>query len=87
MTQEKYLESGQRSAVGRQPTYVCLDRDWPIIERESGENPKTEVESNNLAYVIYTSGSTGQPKGVAIEHRNTSNLLHWAKTVYTATRS
>jgi acyl carrier protein len=32
--------------------------------------------------VIYTSGSTGKPKGVAIEHRNTVNLLHWAKTVY-----
>ncbi|HET8796190.1 MAG TPA: condensation domain-containing protein, partial [Thermoanaerobaculia bacterium] len=36
------------------------------------------LTSRNLAYVIYTSGSTGQPKGVAIEHRNTANLLHWA---------
>ena len=81
LTQDKYLESGQPSAVNR-PTYVCLDRDWTIIEQESGENPKTVVESKNFAYVIYTSGSTGQPKGVAIEHRNTSNLLHWAKTVY-----
>ena len=83
VTLEKCLEICQRSAVGGRPAYVCLDRDWPVIERESGENPKCNVGCNNLAYVIYTSGSTGKPKGVAIEHRNTSNLLHWAKTVYT----
>ena len=43
----------------------------------------SEVKPDNLAYVIYTSGSTGQPKGVAIEHRNTVALLHWAKSVFT----
>ena len=83
VTLEKCLEICQRSAVGGRPAYVCLDRDWPIIERGCGENPKCNVGCNNLAYVIYTSGSTGKPKGVAIEHRNASNLLHWAKTVYT----
>ena len=41
------------------------------------------MKADNLAYVIYTSGSTGQPKGVAIEHRNTVALLHWAKSVFT----
>lgn len=30
----------------------------------------------DLCYVIYTSGTTGTPKGVMIEHRNISNLLH-----------
>src|SRR5690606_25804539 len=37
------------------------------------------VSTENLAYVIYTSGSTGLPKGVAIEHRNTAALIHWAR--------
>src|SRR6185503_8922848 len=36
----------------------------------------------HLAYVIYTSGSTGQPKGVAIEHRSTVALLHWARSIF-----
>ena len=43
----------------------------------------SETKADNLAYVIYTSGSTGQPKGVAIEHRNTVALLYWAKSVFT----
>jgi len=37
------------------------------------------LNSHHLAYVIYTSGSTGQPKGVAIEHRNTVNLIYWGR--------
>jgi amino acid adenylation domain-containing protein len=54
---------------------VCLDRDWPIIEQQSTENPNSRVDSANLAYLIYTSGSTGQPKGVQIEHRSVVNCL------------
>ena len=61
---------------------MCLDQDWKVINRENGNNVSSGVSANHLAYVIYTSGSTGTPKGVAIEHRNTVNLLHWAKTVY-----
>lgn len=61
---------------------VCFDHDWPEIAQQRDENLASATESRNLAYVIYTSGSTGKPKGVAIEHRNTANLLHWAKSVY-----
>lgn len=42
----------------------------------------SDTKPSDLAYVIYTSGSTGQPKGVAIEHRNTIALISWAQSVY-----
>ena len=61
-----------------------LDRDLSIIEQKRSDNPEASIATDNLAYVIYTSGSTGIPKGVAIEHRNTVALLHWAKSVFTA---
>jgi amino acid adenylation domain-containing protein len=61
---------------------VFVDQDLSLIEREGSHNPKIQTNPNNVAYVIYTSGSTGQPKGVAIEHRNACNLLHWANGVY-----
>ncbi|MBT3388164.1 MAG: AMP-binding protein, partial [Desulfobacula sp.] len=47
---------------------ICLDSDWKIISKESKENIKGGVTSDNLAYVIYTSGSTGRPKGVGVQH-------------------
>ncbi len=53
---------------------VCLDRDRPIIGRESGENPIPRAGPGSLAYVVYTSGSTGRPKGVLVEHRGLINL-------------
>ncbi len=43
----------------------------------------TGLKPDHLAYVIYTSGSTGQPKGVAIEHRNATNLVAWATARFT----
>ena len=71
------------SILDPQMKVVCLDTNWETIARESEQNTRSEVKPDNLAYVIYTSGSTGQPKGVAIEHRNTVALLHWAKSVFT----
>jgi amino acid adenylation domain-containing protein len=64
---------------------VSLDRDSVMVSQRNDKIAKSEVKSSNLAYIIYTSGSTGQPKGVAIEHRNAVNLLHWAKSVYKPT--
>src|SRR2546428_7060808 len=54
---------------------VKLDSHSDLIERESIENPISNLTPNNLAYLIYTSGSTGQPKGVQIQHRALTNFL------------
>jgi amino acid adenylation domain-containing protein len=57
--------------------WICLDRDWELIARESDANPESSVTTDNLAYVIYTSGSTGEPKGVMISHSAISNHMMW----------
>jgi amino acid adenylation domain-containing protein len=49
---------------------ICLDRDWPEIERFQPENPVSRNHPLDAAYIIYTSGSTGQPKAVVVSHRN-----------------
>src|SRR5262245_63936949 len=64
VTKENRLDRTQTSTLSAQRCSVCLDRDLPIIERQSSENLTTQLTSHNLAYVIYTSGSAGQPKGV-----------------------
>ena len=61
---------------------IDLDKDCAKFAQEKTENPDNNLDPNNLAYVIYTSGSTGNPKGVAIAHRNTVELLYWAKNSF-----
>lgn len=66
----------------RSKNIIDLNKNWQTIEQENSENLKSKIIPQNLAYIIYTSGSTGKPKGVAIEHRNTVQLLHWAKEIF-----
>jgi amino acid adenylation domain-containing protein len=61
---------------------VCLDRDWPEIDREPDTNLTDGATPDNLAYVIYTSGSTGRPKGAMIVHRGLTNYLTWCTRAY-----
>jgi amino acid adenylation domain-containing protein len=66
----------------RNKNIIDFKKNWQTIEQENSKNLKSKIIPQNLAYIIYTSGSTGKPKGVAIEHRNTVQLLHWAKEIF-----
>jgi amino acid adenylation domain-containing protein/thioester reductase-like protein len=63
---------------------ICLDSDWTAISQHPMDNPCSQIQPETLAYVIYTSGSTGNPKGVAIEHRNTVAFINWARDFFTS---
>jgi amino acid adenylation domain-containing protein len=65
-----------------QADVICLEKEWPLIEQEDGDNPDSGVLHSNTAYVIYTSGSTGKPKGVAIEHKGLGNVLQAQKNAF-----
>ena len=60
---------------------IRLDTDWPLIARESDNNPNLAADAGSAAYVIYTSGSTGAPKGCLVTHHNVARLFssteHW----------
>lgn len=63
-------------------TVIDVDRGrgaWSDRPETNLDRADVQVTPEHLAYVIYTSGSTGGPKGVAIEHRNAVNLVHWAR--------
>ena len=53
---------------------VVIDVDDPAVDSQ----PSTALPApgpDDIAYLIYTSGTTGVPKGVAITHRNVTQLL------------
>ena len=77
LTQEKLLDLLPQTSTQT----IYLDR-WSPPSGEDERNPINRTTAANLAYIIYTSGSTGIPKGIAIEHRSTTALLHWARTLY-----
>jgi amino acid adenylation domain-containing protein len=61
---------------------LCLDTQWPELNRRGDENPEIPLDAGNAAYVIYTSGSTGEPKGVLIEHRSAVAYTETAAAAY-----
>ncbi|QNE79673.1 amino acid adenylation domain-containing protein (plasmid) [Streptomyces finlayi] len=49
--------------------------DDPAIDAAPATAPVVAVGQDDLAYVMYTSGSTGHPKGVAVRHSGTVDLV------------
>jgi len=71
LTQEKMLSQLPESSA----RLICIDRDWPAIEKESDDTVESGAKPENTAYIIYTSGSTGTPKGTVIPHRAVNRLV------------
>jgi amino acid adenylation domain-containing protein/non-ribosomal peptide synthase protein (TIGR01720 family) len=81
LTQERLLEK----LPAHQAQVVSIDADWPIISRESTDNPVRAAEPANIAYVLYTSGSTGRPKGAMVTHAGLCNHMVWMQAAYPLT--
>lgn len=75
----------QRRLQQRLPQHdnVLLVDDLLAQPASRAEPVTCSAQPGDLAYVIYTSGSTGNPKGVAIEHRSSIELMHWARDTFT----
>lgn len=78
LTQKHLLEDIPASPA----KIICVDDEWPVIDRESKDNLSGGASAGNLAYIIFTSGSTGKPKGAMNEHRGIVNRLVWMQEEY-----
>ncbi|MCL6751962.1 amino acid adenylation domain-containing protein [Nostoc sp. CCCryo 231-06] len=81
LIQEKFLAAFPEHGA----QVVLVDKNHEVWTSESGDNPVSQVTTDNLAYVIYTSGSTGKPKGVMNTHRGICNRLSWMQETYRLT--
>ena len=61
---------------------IRLDAEEQPSRRPPTPTEPARIAPDDLAYIIYTSGSTGSPKGVAVEHRQILNRLHWMWSAY-----
>ena len=59
-------------------SWLDLDAEAAIIDRQSDLSPDVQGDANDLACVIYTSGSTGEPKGVMLRH-SASTYIDWTR--------
>ena len=53
---------------------VVVDVSDPEVDAQPGTAPPAPVP-DDIAHLIYTSGTTGVPKGVAVTHRNVTQLF------------
>ncbi|MFA5709879.1 amino acid adenylation domain-containing protein, partial [Mycolicibacterium sp.] len=54
---------------------LVVDAGDPRIDHQPAVVPAAGPGPDDIAYLIYTSGTTGVPKGVAITHRNVTQLV------------